>query len=150
MKTRNILLCATLLIVLILTGCGWLTGLDDRERAAAFIETANASPRSYTDMRDHFSSAAPNYSSINTEGYWEGTFFAATDQSFSTSGLSSGGEVAGIPGTSSLVGKVSSENATDADITFGFVPDETSPNNRLIRVIIVDTGVEIYTYENNR
>ncbi len=141
MKTKTILAAAVVVLtVLLLSGCQWLFGerLNDSQRAAAFIETANEASRNYDDMQAHFHPTAQSYSSMNTAGFWEESFFAVADRTFSTRNLQSGGELSEYPGTSSLSGQVSSKNATDATIHFGFLPDPERPRNKLIYVIIVE------------
>ena len=140
MKRKTILAAAALTGLLLLSGCEWFSGehLTDSERAEAFIETANESIRDYDAMREHFHPEALNYSSMNTQGFWEESFFAVEDREFIVRDLRDGEDLADFPLTSSLSGSVSSRNAEDATIRFGFLPDPAKPLNRLIYVIIVE------------
>lgn len=147
MKTKTMLAAAVLTGLLLLSGCEWFLGerLTDSERAAAFIETANESRRDYDAMREHFHPEAPSYSSMNTPGFWEETFFAADEQLFATRGLQAGDALSGFPGTSSLSGSITSRTFPEdgVAIRFGFLPDPASPLNRLIYVIIVEEDLDI-------
>ena len=138
MKTKTILLGVVLTAaVVVLSGCGWLTAMDDTERANAFIETANASPRDYEEMQSHWSSTATNYDNMVTATFWDNTPFNPNGQPFSVSGLAAGDELADFPGVTTLKGTISSPDFSDAPITFGFLPSETNPLDRVIRVIIL-------------
>jgi predicted small lipoprotein YifL len=151
MKLKTMLTVAAALVLLsALAGCSLFGALDDSERVAAFIETANATTRDNEEMQSHWSSTAPGYRDMVTDGYWNNTFFNSNDKPFTVSALSSGGEVAGIPGTSSLSGTITSKNAEDAPVTFGLVPDATNPRNRLLRVIVVEVEGTPYTFQNIR
>lgn len=143
MKTKTILLGVVLTAaVVVLSGCGWLTAMDDTERANAFIETANASPRDYEEMQSHWSSTATNYDNMVTATFWDGTMFRDGEQPFAVSGLTAGSELADFPGITTLEGTVTSDVVqSGARITFGFVPSETNPLDRVIRVIVIEDPV---------
>ncbi|MFW5814709.1 MAG: hypothetical protein ACOCWX_04610 [Spirochaetota bacterium] len=142
MKTKTILLGVVLTAaVVVLTGCGWLTAMDDTERANAFIETANASPRDYEEMQSHWSSTAKNYENMVTSTFWDETMFRESEQPFAVSGLTAGTELAEFPGVTTLEGTVTSDIVSGARITFGFVPGETNPLDRVIRVIVIEDPV---------
>ncbi len=147
MKRKTILAAAALTGLLLLSGCEWFSGehLTDSERAAAFIETANESPRDYVALREHFHPNAPSYASMNTSGFWEETFFDLGEQPFATRGLQAGDALSGFPGTSSLSGSITSRTFPDdgVAIQFGFLPDPAKSLNRLIYVIIVDDGTDV-------
>ncbi len=141
MKTKTILAAAVVVLtVLLLSGCQWLFGerLNDSQRAAAFIETANEASRNYDDMRAHFHPTSPSYSSMNTEGFWKNTAFGLDGRPFATRSLADGGELSEYPGTSSLSGTVTSPNFGESPIKFGFLIDPERPRNKLIYVILVD------------
>ena len=139
MKTKTILLGVVLTAaVVVLSGCSWLRTMDDTERANAFIETANASPRDYEEMQSHWSSNATNYENMVTSTFWDSTVFADGEQPFAISGLTEGTELAEFPGVTTLEGTVTSDvQQSEVPITFGFVPSETNPLDRVIRVIII-------------
>ncbi len=139
MKTKTILLGVVLTAaVVVLSGCGWLTAMDDTERANAFIETANASPRDYEEMQSHWSSTATNYDNMVTATFWDTTVFRVGEQPFAISGLSAGDELDDYPGVSTLEGTLTTDvQQSGVPITFGFVPSETNPLDRVIRVIIL-------------
>lgn len=147
MKTKITLAAAVLTGLLLLSGCEWFLGenLTDSERAEAFIETANESIRDYDAMREHFHPNAPSYSSMNTPGFWEETFFDLGEQPFATRGLQAGDALSDFPGTSSLSGSITSRTFPDdgVAIQFGFLPDPDNPLNRLIYVIIVEGDLDV-------
>ncbi|MFW5776613.1 MAG: hypothetical protein ACOCZB_04920 [Spirochaetota bacterium] len=144
MKTRSILVGIVLTAtVVVLSGCGWLTGMADTERAKAFIETANASPRDYEEMQSHWSSSAESYASMVTEQFWNETVFRDGEQPFEISDLRTGDDLDDYPEATTLQGTLTTDvEQTGVPITFGFVPEETNPLDRVIRVIIIDGGID--------
>ncbi|MFW6313744.1 MAG: hypothetical protein ACOC2N_07660 [Spirochaetota bacterium] len=145
MRKRTILILAAIAVVaLISIGCDGLLGdppLTDSRRAAAFIDDANADPRDPLDLQRHFHpTQVSEYTSMNQERYWNDlTFFSFVDRPFIVGELTPGDAVSGHPDTTSLVGTVRSESEPDdVPIAFGFLPDPVNPENRLIRVIIVE------------
>lgn len=145
MKRSTITLALTVLVLLVATtGCDLLFGekVTEEERLDAFVSDVNASTRNYEDMQSHFHSTTEERSSMNTESYWEATNgFSLSDRNISITGLTSGGEVGGVTGTSSLSGTITTTNlSSGAPITIGFLADETNPRSMLIRVILIDGG----------
>jgi hypothetical protein len=126
---------------IVIAGCGLLPSAEEL-RTQAFIDSANADPQDPEEMQSHFHpTKVEEYSTMNTEPYWSGTFFKPSDQPFALGTLTAGTGVAGYPDTiSSLSGTISSGQISDRDITIGFVEDPDNPSNRLIRVILIDDG----------
>lgn len=144
MKRSTILVAAlAVAVTVLLTGCDWLLGekVTMDERMSAFVSAANESTRNYDTMRSHWHPDAESYSSMNTEGFWEGTAgFSLGDRTINVSGLTETGD-AGVSGTTSLSGTITTANLTSGKpITIGFLPDPSNPRSMLIRVIIIDGG----------
>lgn len=143
MKTTRFSVKALVLatfVVVVMSGCDWLQGmipLSDSERAAAFIQSVNASPQDAVEIQSHFHPTVGDYSSMNTATYWENTLhFAPTDQTISISSMSAGGEIAPYTGTTSYSGTLTNANDTYT-IQFAFLEDPEVSGNRLIRAIVV-------------
>ncbi|MFW5718085.1 MAG: hypothetical protein ACOC0E_11655 [Spirochaetota bacterium] len=141
-KSTITIALAALLLALATTGCDLLLGdkVTEEERLDAFVADANASTRNYEDMQSHFHSTTRERNSMNTEEYWEGTNgFSLNDRTISITDLTSGGEVGGVAGTSSLSGTITTTNlSSGAPITIGFLADETNPREMKIRLILID------------
>ena len=130
--------------LLVLAGCDQLVSLSDAERLDAFLESANASPRDYDEMQSHFSESAPSYSSMNTSGFWDPTVFRVADQQFTVTGRTSGGEVSGYSGSTSISGTFTSTIVSGGEpITFVFVSDTAIIGNRVLAAIEYNDGGQV-------
>lgn len=141
------LVLLSIVAVAVLAACDLFgkTALDDDERIDAFLEAVNADPRDSVAIQANFHPTEVNeYSSMNTDSYWLASFFDPADRPFSVSSRSSGGAVPGYAGTTSITADISNSIGIPAPVVFGFLADPEDEDNRLIRVIDINGGTDVF------
>lgn len=146
-RTRPILLAAAaaLSAVLVVGGCDLTSdGLTEQERIAAFFEDTNATLRDPVVMSEHFSDQVSERSSMNSEVYWEDSFFRQGDGPFAITGIAETTDFTGLPTdvTSAFSGSVTNGFAGPYAITIGFVNEGIIAGNWLIRAIVIPDVLE--------
>ncbi|TVQ27115.1 MAG: hypothetical protein EA382_04305 [Spirochaetaceae bacterium] len=125
-RTTITLILVTLAVAVVLSGCD-LFGTSPKQRLEQFVDDANASPRVEKNLQDHFSPEANDYSSMNTSGYWENSFFDFADRQFRLGSISVGDADSRHPGSRTATSSITSK---------------VSPTARPLRAVFVRDGMD--------
>ncbi len=139
-RTIKIVLLAAIAMLLVV-GCAQ-RGLSEQERLDQFIKDANATPRDFAQLRSNFSTQVSEYSSMNTETWWDGTYFNDAQQPFDVTNETLGGAHPDFSGSTTITGTISNLADSGTTATFVFVanPDPQIADGHLIRAIIIGSG----------